>query len=52
MFFFKVLNKIPFGDVSKIKFRNLNSFNRSLPSPLVDFKENIKIYTYLTYFKH
>jgi len=35
----QVLNKIPFGDVSKIKFRNLNSFNRSLPSPLVDFKD-------------
>ena len=40
--FFQVLSEIPFGDVSKIRFREFKSFNRSLTSPLIDFKEYIR----------
>merc|ERR1719495_1166344 len=35
----QVLNRVPLGDVNAIKFRPMSSFNRTQPSPLLDFKE-------------
>merc|ERR1719354_1339719 len=33
----EVLNKIPLGDVNAIKFRPIESYNRSRPTPLLQF---------------